>query len=300
MKPLKGVIAPVPTPFSDDEELALDKLSDNLKRWSKTRLAGFVLLGSTGEFVLLTTDEKKAVIEQGRKTISDDKLVIAGTGCESTREAIALTRWAGELGVDYAMVVNPFYYKREMKPAVLKAHYLEVAEASPIPVIIYNIPPLTSINLGPELVTELASHPNIVGIKDSAGDVLQIQEYCRSAPEDFAVLTGSAPALLSCLTVGAAGGILGAANVAYDLCVDLVDAFEAGDLPKARRIQNRLVPISRAVTVEHGIGGCKALLDHLGFYGGPPRRPLRRPTDEAKEKLIQVHNEFGVQEASRK
>ncbi len=248
---------------------------------------------------ILTTDEKKAVLEQGRKTIPEDKLVIAGTGCESTREAVQLTRWAGELGVDYTMVVHPFYYKRGMKPAVLKAHYFEVAEASPVPVIIYNIPPFTAINLGPDLVLELASHPNIVGIKDSAGDVLQVQEYCRLAPEGFAVLTGSAPALLSCLTVGAAGGILAEANVAYDLCVDLVGAFEAGDLTKARQIQNRLVPINRVVTVEFGIGGYKALLEYLGFYGGPPRRPLRRPTDEAKEKLIQVHNEFGIQEASR-
>jgi 4-hydroxy-2-oxoglutarate aldolase len=300
MKQVKGVIAPVPTPFDDNEDLALDELSENLVRWSKTRLSGFVLLGSTGEFVFLTTDEKKAVIERGRDTIPDDKLVIAGTGSESTREAVALTRWAGELGVDYAMVVHPFYYKREIKPSVLKAHYFEVAEESPVPLIIYNIPSFTSINLGPDLVLELASHPNIVGIKDSAGNVLQIQEYCRLAPKGFAVLTGSAPALLSCLTVGAAGGILVEANVAYDLCVDLVDAFEAGDLPKARRIQNRLVPINRAITVEFGIGGCKALLDHLGFYGGPPRRPLPRPTDEAKEKLIQVHNEFGLQEASKK
>jgi 4-hydroxy-2-oxoglutarate aldolase len=294
MKQIKGIIAPVPTPFSDDEQLALDKLADNLERWCKTRLSGFVLLGSTGEFVFLSTDEKKAVIEQGRKTIPDDKLAIAGTGCESTRDAVALTRWAGELGVDYTMVVNPFYYKREMKPAVLKTHFFEVAEASPVPVILYNMTPFTGINLGPDLVAELASHPNIVGIKDSAGNVLQVQEYCRLTPEGFAVLTGSGPALLSCLTVGAAGGILVEANVAYDLCVELVDAFEAGDLTKAREIQSRLIPINRAITVELGIGGCKALLEHLGFYGGPPRRPLRRPTDEDKEKLIQVHNEFGI------
>jgi 4-hydroxy-2-oxoglutarate aldolase len=300
MKDLKGIIAPVPTPFDENEELALDRLAENLSRWSRTRLHGFVLLGSTGEFVYLTTDEKKRVFEKARDTIPKDKLMLAGTGCESTRQTIALTKWAGELGVDYAMVINPFYYKRGYKPEILRAHYLDVAEASPVPIVLYNMPPFTGHNLNADLVIELASHPNIVGIKDSSGDVLQLQEICRSAPESFSALTGSGSLLLACFTVGASGGILAVANVAYDLCVDLYEAYKKGDIERARRLQNPLVPINNAVTAQFGIGGVKALLDRIGFYGGPPRRPLRRPPKEAQDELVQIHAECCTPEVSQK
>lgn len=299
MKELKGIIAPVPTPFHDGEELALDRLEENLKRWNETRLSGFVLLGSTGEFVYLTTDEKKAVFERARRVIPEDKLMLAGTGCESTRETIALTRWAGELGVDYAMVINPFYYKRGMKPEILRAHYTEVADSSPVPIVLYNMPLFTMLNIEAGLVLELASHPNIIGIKDSAGDVLQLQTICQSAPAGFSVLTGAASLLLACLTVGASGAILAAANVAYDLSTDLYEAFHRGELERARELQRRLVPINRAVTAEFGIGGLKALLDRMGFYGGPPRRPLRRPSTEIQDKLVRLHAENCIQEVGR-
>jgi 4-hydroxy-2-oxoglutarate aldolase len=299
MKELKGIIAPVPTPFDESEELALDRLAENLERWGKTRLHGFVLLGSTGEFVYLTTDEKKAVFEKARETISDDKLMLAGTGCESTRQTIALTKWAGELGVDYAMVINPFYYKRSYKPEILRAHYLDVAEASPVPIVLYNMPPFTGHNLNPDLVIELASHPNIAGIKDSSGDVLQLQEICRSTPESFSAVTGAGSLLLACFTVGASGGILAVANVAYDLCVDLYEAFQKGDIERARQLQSPLVPINTAATAQFGIGGVKALLDRLGFYGGPPRRPLRRPSKEVQDRLVQIHAECCTQEVSQ-
>jgi 4-hydroxy-2-oxoglutarate aldolase len=296
LKELKGIIAPVPTPFARNEELALDRLADNLNRWGKTRLSGFVLLGSTGEFVYLTNDEKKAVFEKARETISNDKLMLAGTGCESTRQTIALTKWAGELGIDYAMVVNPFYYKRGMKPDILRAHYTEVAEASPVPIVLYNMPPFTGLNLNADLVVELASHPNIRGIKDSSGDVLQLQEICRSTPEDFSALTGTGGLLLACLTVGGSGGILAVANVAFDLCADLYEAFEKGDLARARQLQGPLASINAAVPTQFGVGGVKALLDRMGFYGGPPRRPLRRPSKEIQDKLVQIHAESCTQE----
>jgi 4-hydroxy-2-oxoglutarate aldolase len=298
MKELKGIIAPVPTAFDENEELALDHLYSNLKRWAETRLAGFLILGSTGEFVYLSPDEKKAIFERAREAIPESKIMLAGTGCESTRETIALTRWVGDLGVDFALVVNPFYYKGGMKPEFLRAHYEEVAEASSIPVVIYNMPLFTQLNLEADFVLELASHPNIVGIKDSAPDVLQVQSICHSAPEGFSVLTGAASLLLACMTVGAAGGMLAAANVAYDLSVDLYEAFLEGDLERARELQRRLVPINQAVTAQFGIGNLKALLDRLGFYGGPPRRPLRRPTKEVVEKLVRVHAEYCTQEVS--
>ena len=298
MKELKGIFAPVPTAFDVNEELALDRLADNLKRWAQTRLRGFLILGSTGEFVYLTTDEKKAVFERARQVIPRDRIMLAGTGCESTRETIALTRWAGELGVDYALVISPFYYKRGMKPEILRAHYEEVAEASPIPILIYNMPIFTGLNMDPDLVLELASHPKIVGIKDSAPDVLQVQTICQSAPEGFSVLTGAANLLLACMTVGASGGILAAANVAYDLSVDCYEAHRQGDLQRARELQHRLALVNQAVTTQFGIGGLKALLDRMGFYGGPPRRPLRRPSTKIQDKLVEVHAANCLQEVS--
>jgi 4-hydroxy-2-oxoglutarate aldolase len=289
LKELKGIIAPVPTPFDDRQELALGRLEENLARWSRTRLSGFAVLGSTGEYVYLSHDEKKAVLERARRAIPGEKLMLAGTGGESTREAVALTRWAAGLGADYAMVVTPCYYKRAMKPEVLRAHYLTVAEASPLPIVLYNVPIFTALNLSPDLVVDLASHPNIAGIKDSDGDILQLQEICRRAPRDFSVLTGAAGVLLAALAVGARGGILAVANVAFDLCVDLLEAFERGDLERARELQSRLVPLTRGVTSEHGIPGVKALLDRLGFYGGPPRAPLLAAAPEVGDELLRLH-----------
>ena len=290
MKELKGIIAPIPTAFDVNEDLALDRYADNIERWSKTRLTGFAVLGSTGEFVYLTEEEKKSVLGRAREGISSDKIMLAGTGCESTRQTVSLTRWAGELGADFAMVVTPAYDKKAMNSDALRAHYLEVAEKSPIPVVLYNVPIFTMLNMGAELPVELASHPNIVGMKDSAGDMLQVQEICRLAPADFSVLTGSGSLLLAALTVGARGAILAVANIAYDLAVHLVDAFEAGDLERATKLQHALVPINKAVTVDFGIAGLKFLLDQAGFYGGPPRTPLRRPRLEAQEKLMEIHS----------
>ena len=289
MKDLSGIIAAIPTSFDHQEELALDRLADNIGRWSRSRLAGFAVLGSTGEFVYLTQEEKKAVLGRAREAIPPHRILLAGTGCESTRETLVLTRWAANVGADFALVVTPAYYKRAMTPEALRAHYLEVAEQSPIPVVLYNVPAFTMLNLAPELAVELASHPNVVGLKDSSGDVLQLQETCRLAPRNFSVLTGAGGVLLASLAVGARGAILGVANVAYDLCTDLWEAFRQGDWARARRLQNQLVPINKAVTTDHGIAGLKSLLDGLGFYGGPPRSPLRPVSSDVQEKLMEIH-----------
>lgn len=293
---LKGIIAPAPTPFDDAQELALDRLAENLARWQKSRLTGFAILGSTGEFVYLSHEEKKRVLARAREAVSADRVLLAGTGCESTRETVELTRWAAKTGYDFAMVVTPAYYKKAMTAEILHAHYLEVADRSEIPIVLYNVPVFTMLNMTPDLVVELAAHPNIVGIKDSAGDILQLQDICQRTPADFTTLTGGASVLLAALTVGARGAILAAANVAFDLCVDLQEAFERGELDRARELQKRLVPVNRAVTAEHGIAGLKALLDHMGFYGGPPRAPLRRPDPESVEILIRIHADSCEQE----
>lgn len=290
MKELNGIIAPIPTSFDEREDLALDRLTENIERWSQSRLSGFAVLGSTGEFVYLAREEKERVLGRAREAIPADRVLLAGTGCESTRETIALTRFAAKAGADLALVVTPAYYKRGMKPEVLRAHYFEVAENSPIPVVLYNIPGFTGLNLSAELVVELAAHSNIVGIKDSSGDLPQLQEICRLAPDDFAVLTGAGSLLLASLVAGARGAILAVANVVPDLCVDLVEAFQRGDLARARTLQHHLSPINKVVTFDYGVAGLKSLLDQIGFYGGPTRRPLRGVSAEVREKLLEIHD----------
>ena len=291
MKELKGIIAPIPTSFDEHETLALDRLTENIEKWSQSRLSGFAVLGSTGEFVYLTHAEKERVLASARQAIPSDRIMLAGTGCESTRETIELTRFAATTGADLALVITPAYYKRGMKPDVLRAHYLDVAEESPIPIVLYNIPGFTGVNLAPELVAELAAHANIVGIKDSSGDLQQLQEICHRAPNDFAVMTGAGSLLLASLLVGARGGILAVANVAYDLCAELVETFQQGDLARARTLQRHLAAINQAVTADYGIAGLKSLLDQLGFYGGPPRRPLRSVSPDVRKKLLEIHDQ---------
>ena len=282
---LDGIIAAIPTPFDENEELALDQLSRNIERWNETRLSGYVVLGTTGEFVSLTDDERKRVLEAARETTPSQKVMLAGTGCESTRETIRASRSAAEIGCDYAIVVTPHYFRRAFDPSTLVEHYQRVADESAIPVVLYSIPSCTGVALSPEQVSSLAAHPNIVGIKDSAGDVFALSEMRRVTPEDFSVMTGMGQVLLASLVSGASGAVLAEACVAYDLCVDIRECFERRDIEKARALQDRLVALNRAVIRDHGIPGLKALMDELGFYGGPARRPLQPPAADVAARL---------------
>lgn len=271
---LEGIIAAIPTPFHPDETLNLDALESNLKRWNDTPLSGYAVLGTTGEFVSLTIDEKKRVLERAREAAPREKVFLAGTGAESTFETLALTRFAAELGADYAILVTPHYNRRAFSSQSLIEHYHRVAEASAIPIVVYHIPACTGLALEPSTVAKIAEHPNVAGIKDSSGDVLALQEIKRVCPEEFAVLTGSASILLAAFTVGAQGAILADACAAWDEPAELLEALAAGEIERARGIQMRLAHFSRDVVVRYGIPGMKSLLDRMGFYGGPPRLPL--------------------------
>jgi 4-hydroxy-2-oxoglutarate aldolase len=271
---LGGIIAAIPTPFHPDETLNLEALESNVKRWNDTSLSGFTVLGTTGEFVSLTLDEKKRVLERAREVASREKLFLAGTGAESTFETLALTRFAASIGADYAILVTPHYNRRSFSSRSLVEHYHRVAEASAIPVVVYHIPACTGLALEPTTVARIAEHPNVAGIKDSSGDVLALQETKRLCPEEFAVLTGSAQILLAASTVGAQGAILADACAAWDEPAELLEALAVGDIDRARAIQMRLARFSRDVVVGYGIPGVKALLDRMGFHGGPPRLPL--------------------------
>ncbi|MEW6545691.1 MAG: dihydrodipicolinate synthase family protein [Bacillota bacterium] len=276
----RGVFAPIPTPFGEDGEIAYGALRKNLDRWAATRLAGLVVLGSNGEFALLDPDEKEALVGFVREHFPADRPVIAGTGCESTRATIRFTRRAAQLGADAALVLNPYYYKGSMTDAALKRFYLDVAEASPIPVMVYNMPGNTGLNLSSSLVVELAQHPNIVGVKDSSGNIVQISEIVAGAPEGFAVFAGSGSFLLPTILMGGVGGTLAVANVLPDECAGIVSMAQEGRLEEARLLQLKILAANAAVTSRWGVAGLKAALDMIGYYGGPPRPPIL-PLDEA-------------------
>ncbi len=288
MKPLKleGVLPPITTPFRNDE-VNINALRHNLEKYNKTRLAGYLVLGSNGEGVFLNEAEKISVLKAARDVIPEEKIFMAGMGQESTRETVRWVNLAAKIGADCALIVTPNYYKGMMRYEPLKRHYLTVADGAEIPILIYNVPQFTGINLDAGFVESVASHPNIVGIKDSSGNIGQLAEIVRSTPDDFAVFVGSAPVFYPALCMGAAGGILAVANLIPDVCVALKDKFDAGDFAGARDLQNAIAPLSRWVTSKLGIGGLKMAMDMMGYGGGLPRSPLFQP-DEAERVTLEA------------
>ena len=213
-------------------------------------------------------------------------MVIAGTGCETTRETITLTKECAAAGADVALVLNPYYYKDSYTESVLKQYFQDVAEASPVPVMLYNMPKNTGVNLSAKLVIEMSKHSNVTGVKDSSGNLVQIADICAGTSPDFSVFAGSSSFLLPALSVGAVGGTLALANIMPNECVEVVTLFQQGKLAEAKALQHRLLEPNNAVTVKWGISGLKAALDYLGYFGGEPRKPLLplTPAD-----ITQVH-----------
>lgn len=289
-----GIYPPVVTPFDERGEVSYDRFEENLEKWSRTGLAGFVIFGSNGEYVFLTAEEKLKLIERAAKTVPGGKKIIAGTGCESTRETIALTNAAAAAGAAAALIVTPCYYSDKMNKKALFNHYSMIADNSKIPVLLYNVPKYTGVNMAPDLVAELSKHPNIVGIKDSTGNVAQIGEILNRVEEGFNVLVGTAGALYPALAIGAAGGVLALANIAPAECVDVYNLFKAGRHTEARDIYRRMLPVNTAVTATYGIAGLKAAMDIIGYYGGPPRSPLLPLDDEGKAAVRRILETAGL------
>lgn len=270
---LNGVFPPIPTPFIH-EKVAYDKLAANIERWNRTGLKGFVVLGSNGEYVSLSEEEKRAVVDTVVQSAADEMLVIAGTGCESTKETVRLTEDCAKLGAGAALVVTPHYYGGRMNEAALLNYYSVVADQSPIPILLYNVPKFTHVNMAADLIARLSEHPNIIGLKDSSGNVIQLGEILNAVAKDFNVLVGTASVLFSGLALGCAGGINALANVAPKQCVALLDQVKAGDLAAARDLQLKMIPVNQAVTAVYGVPGLKTAMDMLGYFGGDPRMPL--------------------------
>lgn len=289
-----GIFAPVPTPFRDDE-IAWDKFQENLQKWGQTRLAGIVVMGSNGEAPYLDEDEKVQLWAFARKHLPPGKVLIAGTGQESTRATIRLTKRAADAGADAALVISPSYFKANMKESALERYYLDVADSSPIPVLVYNMPANTGLNLGSSLVVKLSRHPNIAGVKDSSGNIVQISEIIRGARPGFSVFAGSASFLLPSLVMGARGGTLATANVIPDMCVRIMELFEQGKLDEARELQKRILPLNHLVTSKYGVAGLKAALDMVGYFGGSPRRPMLPVGEAEREEIRRALEELGLE-----
>jgi 4-hydroxy-2-oxoglutarate aldolase len=291
---LRGVFTPIPTPFDEDGQVAHDKLEFNLGKWNQTGLSGYIVLGSNGEWVFLNEREKVAVLKTARQVIPKDKLMVAGTASESTVNTMALTEEAAEIGADAAIIINPSYYKSQMTVPVLVNHYRVIADASPIPIMIYNLPPATGIDLSADLLVELSQHPNIIGVKDTSGNMPKMGETIRRADPSFHVVSGSANFFYPSLAIGVTGGILALANVAPDQSVEMFRLFSAGEIEKGRDLHLRMLPVNLAITSRFGISGLKAALDMVGFYGGPPRLPLLPLDNERHQELQNILKTAGL------
>jgi 4-hydroxy-2-oxoglutarate aldolase len=288
---LKGCFPPIPTPFDAGGRVDHDRLAHNLEKWQETPLMGFAVLGSNGEAVLLRKEEKIETWKTAGSSIKNDRLFIAGTGCESSIETLELTDEAAQLGANAALVVTPHYYKSRMNHRALVTHYTMIADHSPIPIILYNVPAFTGIDLSAETVIELARHPNIIGLKESSGNLSKIGQLVHSTGDSFQVLAGSGSFLLPALSVGSVGGVMALASVAPFALADIVGSFDKGDLKRARDIQLRLIPANAAVTSKFGIPGLKAAMDLIGMYGGPvrpPLLPLEQPEKDELEGILRV------------
>lgn len=283
MYSIKGIFTPIVTPFNKDESINFDYMKHNLELWGNTDLDGIVVLGSNGEFVYLDENEKLSIVEFAKKNFNSKKKVIVGTSCESTKHTIELSKKIANFGVDAILVLPPNYYKGAMnKEGILLKYYVDVAESSSIPVMLYNMPGNTGINLSSGLITQLSKHPNIIGIKDTSGNIVQISEVIRDASEDFSVFAGNASYLLPALEVGAKGATLALANILPNKCTEIVALHKLGEHEKARVAQLKLLSINEAVTYRFGISGLKYALDLLGYKGGSVRRPLLETSNENK------------------
>lgn len=275
-----GVYPPIATPFDAAGEIDHEALRFDIEQWNGTGLAGYVVFGSNGENVFMSEPEKLAVLRTVVKAAAPGKQVIAGTGCESTRETIRLSCLSAEAGAHAVLVLTPHYYKLSDKR--MEAYFREVADSCPVPVLLYNVPKFTGVNMSADLVARLAAHPNIKGLKDSSANVPQLADILRRAAPDFAVLAGTASVLYPGCALGAAGGIVALANVAPRECVRLVEAAASGRHAEARDLQLRLLPVNEAITATYGVPGLKAAMDMVGYKGGFPRKPLTAA--EAAEK----------------
>jgi len=294
-----GIYTPIVTPFTADGEVDDRAIASNVDRYLASPLTGLVVLGSNGEAAQLEEDEADQVIATVRARVPKGRPMLVGTGRESTRATIAASKRAAALGADAVMARTPSFYKPQMTSENFIRHYTEVADASPVPVLLYNVTVYTGVNLLPDAVEKLSEHPNIVGLKDSGNDMLQIGDYLTRAKPGFTVLAGAAPTLFSAAALGVQGAVLALAGLVPDSCVQLFEHVKAGRIDDARALQRRLLPLARSIGPIYGVPGLKAALDLVGLKGGVPRAPLRPVLAFLGDRLVLSLFPAGLKDAIR-
>jgi 4-hydroxy-2-oxoglutarate aldolase len=288
---LDGILLPVTTNFTLAEDFDAEAFTANLIKWNDTGVIGYVVLGSTGERVNLNELEYLQVIEAARRVVPETLSFIVGAGQQSTRATIDEIQSAANAGAEAVLVITPSFYRSVITQDALVKHYLAVADISPVPIILYSMPDLTGVKIEPETAARLSEHKNIIGIKDSSADIAKFSETVRLAPDDFAVMIGNGTVLCEALQAGARGGILAVGCVVPQLCLQIYRAVQAGDVDRAKLLQDRLTPLARAVTKTYGIGGLKTAMEMAGFTGGAVRQPLQRPNETATAEIARLISE---------
>ena len=288
---LDGILLPVTTTFTPTEDFDAQGFTANFMKWNDAGVSGYVVLGSTGERVNLDEREYIQVIEIARRAVPEKLTFIAGAGQQSTRGTISEIARAADAGAEAVLVITPHYYRSAITQDALVRHYTVVADASPVPIILYSMPDLTGVKIEPETAARLSEHKTIVGIKDSSADIAQLAETVRLAPDDFAVMIGNGTVLCEALQAGARGGILAVGCVALQLCLKIYRAVRAGDIDRGKLLQEKLTPLARAVTKTYGIGGLKTAMEMVGFAGGVVRAPLQRPNETATAEIARLISE---------
>jgi 4-hydroxy-2-oxoglutarate aldolase len=290
---LQGIFPPITTPFDANGDIYAAKVRHNVEKWNHTALAGYVVMGSTGESVMLTSEEKATMWGLVANHAAPGKLLIAGTGVESVRETVALTNAAAGMGYKAAMVRTPHYYKNAFtKPEAQMLYFRAVADQAQIPLIIYNWPQTTGVDIPAEAVAALSEHPNIIAIKESSGNLEKVMQMLREKRDGFQVLIGSAPTLWPSLLMGACGAILAYANAAPYSCIAIWEAHRQREEAAGMDWQNRIAHAAKLVTVKYGIPGLKYAMDLNGYYGGPPRLPLTPPSAAAKREIEEAFRDL--------
>jgi 4-hydroxy-2-oxoglutarate aldolase len=285
---LDGILLPVTTTFTSEEDFDAEALTANLLKWNNTGVIGYVVLGSTGERVNLNERECLQVIETARRAVPQPLGFIVGAGQQSTRATIDEIQSVANAGAEAVLVITPHYYRSAVTQDALVRHYTAVADASPIPLILYSMPDLTGIKIEPETTARLSEHANIIGLKDSSADIAKLAETVRLVPDDFAVMIGNGTVLCEALQAGARGGILAVGCVVPQLCLEIYRAVRAGEIDRAKRLQEKLSPLARAVTKTYAIGGLKMAMEIVAFGGGVARAPLQRPSETAAAEIAQL------------
>jgi 4-hydroxy-2-oxoglutarate aldolase len=290
-KHLSGIFAPITTPFSSVEDVDFNNLEANIHKYNVTPLSGFYVLGSNGENKSLSDHEKILIVKAVVRERESHKLVIVGTSAESTILTLKLTNQAAEAGADFALILPPSYFKKNMTDEVLLHFFTDIANDSPIPILIYNAPGFTGISVSLNLVKELSKHPNIVGIKDSSPGL--ILDYLSLKNNGFAVLSGTINTLLPAILLGASGGIVSLANIFPQICTDLYQLIMDGKMEEARKLQFSLFHLSRSISGAYGVAGVKYSMELAGYFGGNPRKPLLPLTESDKERVRSIISEMG-------